>query len=155
MFIENNYYEGAYRHAISVSNTDRLVVENNTVLMGNNQGVVPAIQIGDVRGGQIIDNVATLILEHRIQSNQNMVFSNNFDVWDSQFRTGIAVSSLFESRGAGEIDFSRLGVLPGSAAGNTGAGFRAVADVGHLSVGTAGQLATYLPQFEGNFTALV
>ncbi|MEY2883786.1 MAG: hypothetical protein RL490_1510 [Pseudomonadota bacterium] len=151
--IENNYYEGAYRHAFSVSNSDTVRVENNTVLMGDYKGIVPAIQLGDVRGGQIIDNVATLILEHRIQTNQNMQFANNVDVWDSQFRTGIAVSSLFENRGAGEIDFSRLGVLSGSAAANAGAGFRAIADVGQLSGGTASQLASYLPQFEGNFTA--
>lgn len=151
--IENNYYEGAYRHAISVNNSDAVKVENNTVLMGNNQGVVPAIQLADVRGGQITDNVATLILEHRILGNQNVQFANNVDVWDPQFRTGIAVSSLFETRGAGEIDFSRLGAQAGSVAAMAGAGFRAVADVGHLAASTAGQLATYVPQFEGNFTA--
>lgn len=151
--IENNYYEGAYRHAISINNSDAVRVENNTVLMGNNQGVVPAIQLADVRGGQVIDNVATLILEHRILGNQNMQFANNVDVWDPQFRTGIAVSSLFETRGTGEIDFSRLGVQAGSIAATAGAGFSPVADVGHLAASTAGLLATYLPQFEGNFTS--
>lgn len=86
ILIENNIYEGGYRHAISVQNVDDVTVRNNTVLMGNNVGLVPAIMFGDVNGGLVENNVATLMLESRVLKNSDMTFVNNIDVWDPKFK---------------------------------------------------------------------
>ncbi|MBC7504645.1 MAG: right-handed parallel beta-helix repeat-containing protein [Sandarakinorhabdus sp.] len=152
ILIENNYYEGAYRHAISVSNTEDVTVRNNTVLMGDNHGLVPAIMFADVHGGLVEKNVSTLILEHRTLKDTDMVFSNNIDVWDSKFKKGILVSELFASGSDDNLDFSNLNVISTSAAGRAGAGFSAVADIGHLSGSSTAQMAAWLPGYDQHFT---
>ncbi len=152
--VENNYYEGAYRHAISVYNTKNVVIDNNTVLMGNNAGVVPAINIADVTGAKITNNVATLILEHRIFLSTGVSYANNIDVWDPQFKKGVAIADLFAAPSGGAIDFDRLNVLGSSAAAASGAGFHNVAGIGNLAGSASAQLAAYLPQFDSHFTAL-
>lgn len=151
ILIENNYYEGAYRHAISVNNANDIIVRDNTVLMGNNAGLVPAINLTDIRGGLIEDNVSTLLLESRTMLNSGMTFSNNVDVWDPQFKKGMLVSDLFSGHN-GDIDFSALNVIAGTATANSGAGFEAVANIGSLPGSVAAQMAAWLPTYSDNFT---
>ena len=151
ILIENNVYEGAYRHAISVQNVDDVTVRNNTVLMGNNVGLVPAIMFGDVNGGLVENNVATLMLESRVLKNSDMTFVNNIDVWDQKFEKGIKASELFLARSDGEIDFSNFTATATSVAGKAGAGFVAVADIGNLSGTAAAQMAAWLPGYDNNF----
>ncbi|KAB7647865.1 right-handed parallel beta-helix repeat-containing protein [Polymorphobacter fuscus] len=151
ILVENNYYEGAYRHAITVANADDVIVRDNTVLMGDHKGLVPAINLNDIRGGLIENNVSTLMLEHRTLKNSDMVFSNNIDVWDSQFKKGVAVADLFAPANNGDLDFSDLDVIGTSAAAQSGAGFRAVAEIGALSGTAAAQAAAWLPTYDQNF----
>ena len=151
ILIENNYYEGAYRHAISVSNADDVTVRNNTVLMGDNKGMVPAIMFADITGARVENNVSTLMLEHRILKSTGMVFANNIDVWDPQFKKGVLASEIFSNAGDGELDFSNLNTITGSVAGRAGAGFAAVADIGSLSGSAAAQMASWLPGYDQNF----
>ena len=151
ILIENNIYEGAYRHAISVQNVDDVTVRNNTVLMGNNVGLVPAIMFGDVNGGLVENNVATLMLESRVLKNSDMTFVNNIDVWDPKFKKGIMASELFVAGRDDDIDFSNFTATTTSAAGKAGAGFVAVADIGNLSGSAAAQMAAWLPGYDNNF----
>lgn len=151
ILVENNYYEGNYRHAITVNNTDDLIVRNNTVRPGDNAGLVPAINLGNIRGGLVEDNISTMILENRSMGNRDMVFRNNVDLYDAKQRRGIAESALFVEPEDGEIDFNNFNVIENSTAARAGAGFRAVADIGSLSGDAAAQMAAWLPNFADNF----
>jgi hypothetical protein len=149
ILIENNFYEGAYRHAIGVGNSDDVIVRNNTVLMGNHQGLVPAINLTDIRSGLIENNLSTMILEHRIAKNSDMTFSGNVDVWDWKQRRGVAVNDLFDARESGAIDFGSL--TSNESANPSRAGFVAVANIGSLSGNVAAQIAAWLPSYDQQF----
>jgi hypothetical protein len=55
--------------------------------------------------------------------------------------------------GTGVINFSAPGVRAGSVAAIAGAGFQAVAGIGNLAGTAAAHPASYLPRFDGQFTA--
>ncbi len=141
---DNNYYQGTYRHAISVNDTNGVVIDNNTVLNSAKPGLDAAITISNVNNARITDNIAPLYLQ---AGSTNVALSRNIDVWDSRSRAGVAVADLFAPTTPGAIDFAKLAPLSGSLAANTGAGFRAVAGIGDLTGSLDTQLATYLPQF--------
>lgn len=149
ILIENNFYEGAFRHGITVANADNAIVRNNTVLMGDNVGLVPAINITDVRGGLVEKNISTLILEQATKPNTDVTFSGNIDVWDSKFKKGIAVAELFAAREPGEIDFGNLNAIESANPGR--AGFTAVASIGSLSGSAAAQIAAWMPSYDQQF----
>lgn len=151
ILIENNYYEGAYRNAISVGNSDAVTIRNNSVVMGDNVGLVPAINLTDIRGGVIENNITPLLLESRTLPNSGLTMTNNIDLWDPQFKKGVAVADIFAPHGDGEIDFSSLNVLATSVAARAGAGFAAVAEIGNLSGTAASVMAAWLPNYEHNF----
>lgn len=151
--IENNFYEGAARHGISVSHVDNLVVANNTVLYSGSGGLVPAIMVREIIGGVVKDNVATLLIDVQNSGSTNLAWSNNIDVWDPMFKVGIAKAALFAATPTNEIDFSTAGPLAGSVADVSGAGFRGVAQIGNLSAGVAAQIAAYVPLFDHHFVA--
>ncbi len=148
--IENNFYQGTYRHAISVSNSDNVVIDNNTVLASDKTGVQPAIITFDDRKVLISDNIATLILDDRSQPSTGISLSNNVAVWNTQSKSGLAVSALFAGT-AGGLDLGRLDPLAGSIADKAGAGFHAVTGIGNLAGSVAAQLATYLPMLDQPF----
>lgn len=149
--IENNYYEGNFRHAITVNNADDIIVSNNTIRPGTNKGLVPAINLGDIRDGLVEDNIATMILESRTVRNHDMVFNGNVNLWDVKDKRGATEASLFIEAGDGEIDFNDFTAIATSAAGKAGAGFQAVANIGSLSGDAAAQMAALLPGFADNF----
>lgn len=149
ILIENNFYEGAFRHAIGVGNSDDVIVRNNTVLHGDYVGIVPAINLTDIRGGLIENNISTMILEHREAKNSDMTFAGNVDVWDLKHKRGVAVESLFATREAGTIDFSSFNAIEAANPGR--AGFVAVANIGSLSGSAAAQIAAWLPSYDQQF----
>ena len=151
ILIENNYYEGAYRHAISVGNSDDVIIRNNSVLMGKHTGLVPAINLTDIHGGLVERNITPLLLESRTLKNSGLTITNNVDLWDSQQKTGISVSEVFSGVRSSEIDFSNFNVMSSSSVARTGAGFAAVAEIGNLSGSVAAQMAAWLPHYDQNF----
>jgi hypothetical protein len=151
ILIENNYYEGNFRHAITVNNADDIIVRNNTVRPGENVGLVPAINLGNIRGGLVEENISTMILENRRMGNRDMVFRNNVDLYDDKQKKGIPESALFVEPKDGEIDFNDFNVIENTTAARAGAGFRTVADIGSLQGDAAAQMAAWLPNFADNF----
>lgn len=77
--IENNYCEGDYRHAITLNNADDVVVRNNTVRTCVNGGLVPAINLWDVRGTLVECNTSSMFLENSNRPSTGVVYENNFD----------------------------------------------------------------------------
>ena len=154
--VTNNYVETNFRHAISVSDTDGVVVTNNSIRDANGDGLVPGITLSNLSNGLIARNVTPLLLERAgaASVSSNLVFADNIDIWENKQRRGVSESSLFSAPvGTGDIDFSALGVRVGSVAALAGVGFSPVAGIGNLAGSAAAQLASYLPQFDGNFTA--
>ncbi|MBC7505254.1 MAG: hypothetical protein H7267_05965 [Sandarakinorhabdus sp.] len=80
-----------------------------------------------------------------------MGFTNNVDVWDPQFKKGALMSELFSGADDGDTDFSNFNLIATSAAGRSGAGFHAVADIGSLGGTATAQLAAWLPGYDSNF----
>lgn len=151
ILIENNYYEGDYRHAITVNNADDVVISNNTVRTGVNGGLVPAINLWDVRGALVEQNIAPMFLESKTRPSTGIVYENNIDIWDVKTKKGLDAAQLFSSEGEGDLDFARFNAVTNSAAGLAGAGFRAVGEIGNLSGTSAAQMAGWLPNFDQNF----
>jgi hypothetical protein len=154
--VTNNYVEANLRNAIGIGGVDNFLVRNNTIRDADGAGVVPGLTTSTLSNGVISQNVVPLIDQRRgaAFANSNVVIADNIDIWDATQRRGISEASLFASPGgAGTIDFSALDVRAGSVADTAGAGFRAVAGIGNLSGAAAVQLAAYLPQFDGQFTA--
>lgn len=149
--IENNYYEGDYRHAITVNNADDVVISNNTVRTGVNGGLVPAINLWDVRGALVEQNIAPMFLESKTRPSTGIVYENNIDLWDVKTKKGLDAAQLFSSAGEGDLDFARFNTIANSAAGRADAGFRNVGEIGNLSGTAATQMAGWLPNFDQNF----
>lgn len=150
ILIENNYYEGNYRHAITVNNADDVTISNNTVRTGVNVGITPAINLWDVRGALVENNISPMFLESRTRPSTGIVYEGNIDTWDSKTKKGLDAAQLFSSEGEGDLDFSRLNSVPASAAAL--AGFHAIADIGNMAGTSVAQMAAWLPSFDQNFT---
>lgn len=147
--VEDNYYEGNSRHGISVSDTVNAQVIGNTVRDIGSGGLVPGLNVNNNVGGVVRDNIATLLLTSR--PNTNVTWSNNIDLWDRKQLTGVVESTLFSSpTGSADLDFSSLNVRAGSAAAAQGIGFAAVAGIGDIKASSAAILAAYLPQFDNH-----
>ncbi|MFZ4109151.1 MAG: right-handed parallel beta-helix repeat-containing protein [Polymorphobacter sp.] len=154
--ITNNYVESNLRNAISVADVDGVIVSGNSIRDADSTGLVPGLTISNLSDGVISRNVVPLF-DVRAQpalANVNLTIADNIDIWESTQRRGIAEANLFAApAGTGDIDFSALGVRSGSTAAVLGAGFQAVAGIGNLAGSAGTQLAMYLPQLEGQFTA--
>ena len=149
--IDDNYYEGNARHGITVNHARNVTVTDNSVRDIGSGGLVPAINISNVRNGLIDDNIAPLLLGGNDRGSSNVTWSDNIDLWDRQFRIGVADSSLFAKPvGSNDLDFSALNVRGGTAAAAQGIGFAAVAGIGDIKAGAAAMLAAYLPQFDAH-----
>ena len=153
ILIENNYYEGNFRHGISVSDADDVTIRNNTVREGSNIGLIPAILLSNIVGALVENNITPLLLQSRTMANTNVAFANNIDLWDKTQKRGISDADLFPDENAGEIDFSRLNVASTSQAATMGIGFRAVAEIGDLAGSAAASMAAWQPGFEAQFAA--
>lgn len=151
IIIENNYYEGNYRHAITVNNADDVIISNNTVRTGVNVGLVPAINLWDVRGALVEGNISPMFLESNTRPSTGIVYANNIDTWDVKTKKGLDAAQLFSSEGEGDLDFARFNTVTNSAAALAGAGFHAVGEIGNLSGTAAAQMAGWLPGFDQNF----
>jgi hypothetical protein len=154
--VSNNYIEGNLRHAIGLGGVDGLQVVNNTIRDADGPGIVPGLTTMNLSNAVIANNIIPIIDPRRGDqfASTNLVFTNNIDLWDVHQRRGVADASLFSAPvGTGDIDFSALGVRAGSVAALAGVGFSPVGNIGNLAGSAAAQLASYLPQFDGNFTA--
>jgi hypothetical protein len=153
--VENNYYEGNARNAISVTQANNVQITNNTVREGEGPGLLPAIVVGGVTNALVTNNIAPNFLSRADWTSTNVTMTDNIDVWDSRTRRGVSVDSVFsEPRGSGEIDFSKLEAKGSAAVDVTGIGFRAVEGIGDLGGSAAAVLATYVPQFDHNFAVV-
>ncbi len=149
--VSNNYYEGAYRHAISVNQVENLKISDNTILQADYKGLAPAILFSEVKNALIEDNITPLLLNNKPTTSSNVTLKNNIDVWDAGYKKGIAASALFADSDHNTLDFSQFNPLANSVATSAGVGFRAVAGIGDLIGGSTALLAAYLPQFDHNF----
>jgi nitrous oxidase accessory protein NosD len=153
--VENNYYEGNARNAISVTQANNVQITNNTVREGEGPGLLPAIVVGGVTNALVTNNIAPNLLSRADWTSTNVTMTDNIDVWDSRTRRGVSVDSVFsEPLGSGEIDFSKLDAKGSAAVDVTGIGFRAVEGIGDLGGSAAAVLAAYIPQFDHNFAVV-
>lgn len=152
--IENNYYSGSMRNGIAISNTDGVLIRENTVRYSGTGGLVPAIFTMDIQGGLVENNIATMLINVPNSDSSKLTWRNNIDVMDPKTGVGVAESALFAPTKAGVIDLAALGALPGSVAAVAGAGFKALAGIGTLPGAAAAQLGSYLPQFDKDFSRL-
>jgi hypothetical protein len=152
--VENNYYEGNFRHAIGASFVENIIVSGNTIRDGAGAGIPPGITTSNLRNA-IIDNNITPIYDARrgaSAASVNVAMSNNVDLWDSTTKAGVGDASIFAAAvNSGNIDFSSLEVRAGSSAALLNAGFHSTGGIGNLSGDTAMLLAAYLPQFNHHF----
>ncbi len=146
--IENNYYQGTYRHGISVSDTNGVVITGNTVLDSTKAGNSAAIIIDNVDSVKIANNIAPLFLQ---TASSRVTMANNIDVWDPKSKAGVAVAALFAPVADGSIDFSAYNPLANSAAASAGVGFRNTAGIGNIAGTGAAIVASYVPLFDHAF----
>lgn len=144
--VENNFIEGNFRNAISVTWADGVEISGNTIRDGGS-GTVPGLLIGNVRNAVIEDNISPLLLTRSDSViNSNVRWSNNIDLYDATTKQGVALASVFAAPAArGDLDFGAL------EARVPGVGFRAVAQIGNLTGDTSSILAAYVPMLEGSF----
>jgi len=148
--VDSNYYEGNARHGITVNYAQNVTVTNNTIRDTGVGGLVPAINISNVKNGLVDDNIAPLLLgTEKTAGNSNVVWSDNIDVWDRLKGVGVTESTLFANKvGSTNLDFSSLNARPGSSAAAQHIGFAAIDGIGDIKASSAAALAAYLPQFE-------
>lgn len=142
---ENNYYQGTFRHGISVNDTNGVVIDNNTVVNSAKAGLDAAITVTNVSNARITDNISPVLLQTR---STGVTIANHIDLVDRRSGAGVAVSALFAPTTAGNIDFDRLNPFAGSVAARNGAGFRNTPGIGDLTASIEAQLQDYLPRFE-------
>jgi preprotein translocase subunit YajC len=146
ILIENNFYEGTYRHALSVSDTVGATVVGNTVLDSNRAGNSAAILNFNTQNMRVDNNIAPLFL-HPTNSSTYVSQANNIDVIDPRFGGVVTREQLFD-RAFGALDAQSMTPLVGSLADLNGAGFRARVDAGRLDGTLEQQLAHYGALFE-------
>jgi hypothetical protein len=153
--VENNFYEGNFRNAISVTHASNVVITDNSVREGEGPGLAPAIVVGAVTNALVADNIAPMITSRPDWASTNVTMANNIDTWDSAQRRGVALDTVFESATvSGAIDFARLDAIGSASVDVSGVGFRAVAGIGDLAGEHSSLLAAYLPQFDQNFAVV-
>jgi len=146
ILIENNFYEGTYRHAISVSNVVGASVVGNTIFDSDKAGNSAAITTFGVTGLRVDNNIAPLFLD----TFKDSIFisqSNNIDVVDPRFG-GIATRQQLVDRAFGALDSASANPLAGSLADVNGVGFRARGEHGSLSGSLEEQLLHYGALFD-------
>ena len=146
ILIENNFYEGTYRHAISVSGTNGAAVLGNTVFDSNRAGNSAGIMSFGVQGMRVDNNIAPLF---QTPNNDTLFISqaNNIDVVDPRFG-GVATRQQLVNRAFGALDAGSANPLAGSLADVNGVGFRARGEHGSLSGTLEEQIAHYAPLFD-------
>lgn len=141
--VENNFYEGTYRNAIAISNTDGVRIESNTVLENQQFGHASAIIVDDISHARIANNIAPLFLDSKRNGRlSDVVWENNVDVVDRRFSGQATAAQLFE-RNYGDADTASFAVRAGSIADIQGAGARIAGDWGQLSAPAAIQFSHY------------
>ena len=150
--VDNNFFLGNYRHALSFTGVDNLHVTGNTVL--NTDGTAPtaAISLKGVDHAVVDRNIEPLIVESTLYPNHDVRITRNVDVWDPQFKTGVAQDSVIVGVGKGPFSIAALGVKAGSIAATLGAGFHPVAGIGQL-VGTEATSIAHYRSVIGAFPA--
>lgn len=152
--IENNYYEGNQRNAISVNGADNVVVTNNSLRAGAAGVYAPAIVVGGSTDVMVTKNIVPLTVQRADGMGRNVTWADNIDTWDPQRRTGVSIDSVFAAPlASGEINFASLDARGANGVDVNGYGFRAVAGIGNLTGSAAAMLASYVPQFDTHFSA--
>ena len=144
--VENNFFLGNYRHALSFTGVENLKVSGNTVL--NTAGTAPtaAIYLKAVDHAVIDRNIEPSLIQNITYPNTDVKISRNVDLWDPQFKTGVAQDLVVTGVGAGKFSIAALGVKAGSIAATLGAGFHPVAGIGHLTVSETAAIDYYRSQ---------
>jgi hypothetical protein len=129
--IVNNFYQGTYRHAISVYGATDVVIDNNSVLDSARSGFSAGINLFHVDNARVTDNLAPIFTTTQ---STRVTATNNIDVWDARTRVGITADSLFGANVAGG-SANLAGVLDplaNSIAGQRGVGSRGNGPIGDL-----------------------
>lgn len=141
--VENNFYHGNYRHALSFSGVRDLVVRGNSIVNGDHyEGPTSAIYLKGVRTALVEDNVTPLIVENRVTTNLDVTQQNNVDTWDPETRRGHAEINIFAPL-TNPIDITKLVVRSGSIADEVNAGFVPVSEIGNLTTSASASHAKY------------
>lgn len=129
--IENNFYQGTYRHAITVTGATDVLIDNNTVLDSARSGVQAGINLHTVDRAKVTDNLAPIFTT---TASTNVQTSNNIDVWDARSRVGVAANTLFAAdiAGGNANPWGNLDPLAGGQAAARGIGYRGDLPVGDL-----------------------
>jgi hypothetical protein len=155
--IENNYYEGRGASAIAVYGVKNAVVTGNTLREGDGtSGWAPAIMLGGSTGVTFAANIYARFQSRADWASTDVTFaSNNIDVVDRTTGKGVAVASVFSTptTDTANINFSSLNAVGSQAVNVAGIGFRAVAGIGGQAGTADALLASYVPQFDVNFSA--
>lgn len=151
--VDNNFYHGNYRHALSFSGVKDLVVSGNSIVNGDDyDGPTAAIYLKGVRTALIEDNVSPLIVQNATTTNMGVTLDNNVDTWDPETRRGYAETDIIARLADGPINFSKLAVRQGSIADQVDAGFVPVGEIGNLTTTAAASHAKYTAIVNGLWT---
>lgn len=140
--IENNFYEGTYRNAIMVTDADRVVIRQNTLLESAWEAATTAIVVGNLNTAIIERNIAPLILHRSDSTSNRLIIRNNVDVIDSRFGGEVAAADLFD-REFGDTSLASMTPRAGSLADQRGAGARLSGEIGGFSASTADLVQHY------------
>lgn len=153
--VDNNYYEGNFRNAISVTQASNVTITNNSVREGEGPGLAPGIVVGAVTNAVVTGNIAPLLVSRSDWKSTDLDMSGNIDTWDSATKQGIAVDLVFAAPLVdGEIDFSSLDAAGSASVDVVGIGFRAVEGIGGSGASVEALLGVYVPQFDQSFTSV-
>lgn len=155
--VENNYYEGRSATGIAIYGVRNAVVTGNTLREGDSVGGwSPAIMLGGSSGVSIASNIYSRFLSRGDSPSANVAFgTDNIDVSDRTTGRGVAVASVFSTplTNTGNINFNSLNAAGSQAVNTAGIGFRAVAGIGGQAGSADALVASYVPQFDINFSA--
>ncbi len=141
--VENNFYEGTYRNAITVMNADGVNIEGNTVLESHLVTNASAIIVDDVSSATVANNIAPMFIDTKRNGQlSDVVWENNIDVVDLRFGGVATVAELFD-RNYGDMTAASMTVRAGSLADIQGAGARIEGDWGQLGGTAAEQFSHY------------
>jgi len=140
--VENNYFLGNYRHALSFTGVENVTVSHNTILNTDGTNPTAAISLKDVHNALISQNITPLITQSTLFPNTGVTLTKNIDVWDPQFKIGVKEDTIVHVPDAKHLDISKLGAIAGSVAAQWGAGFAPVAHIGDLA-GTEASILTH------------
>lgn len=147
--VENNAYHGSSLHGISLYEVDRARVENNSVVSADTDQR-SGINLFNVTGAALVDNIADVYIRHQSQLNRNV---DNIDYHADGVVDATHLSSLFVSPpDDADATVANFALRAGGRAVALGAGF-SVADA--AAIESASWYTSLLIRLEGGGSLFV